>query len=184
MPKADQGKFEVEVEVEVETTSDRDQVGSTLSRWQPAAKTGIAALDFAGGLMLSPAIRELLLAFGLASKRDDDQLDSRWQRLPGPAKMCFQNAATAALDHPELTYVEGYAFSSVFPLPINHGWLTDRAGRVVDPTWAEGSGYFGIPFPQPLLSKALLLTGSYGFIDQLWYSPELLDLIRSEAAAA
>lgn len=58
----------------------------------------------------------------------------RWGEK-GRLKECFRNAYRKAIDHPELTYVEGYA--TVNGLPVHHAWLLDPDGNVQDPTWRE-----------------------------------------------
>jgi hypothetical protein len=76
-----------------------------------------------------------------------------------------------------LTYVEGYAFSSI---PINHAWLITSDGQVVDPTWEEGSSYFGISFDWQKLANTLQITKSYGIINQLWLHKGLIKKIQGE----
>jgi hypothetical protein len=86
------------------------------------------------------------------------------QALPGEfdrwePKACFANSQELLVQEdfltPDsgLTYVEGYAVSGELIemgtwIPLHHGWLVDREGRVIDVTWTkpEGSIYFGVPF--------------------------------------
>ena len=89
----------------------------------------------------------------------------------GEFKDCFQNACSHAVfesdrDH-VLTYVEGFALSSTFPMAIHHGWLVTPDGQVVDPTWGQedlspGVEYFGIPFDKTWLSVRMLKTKVWG----------------------
>src|SRR3954469_15460930 len=51
----------------------------------------------------------------------------------GPLMHCFFNAMSAAIEHPELTYVEGVY--SVAGLPKPHGWCVDTRGRIVELTF-------------------------------------------------
>lgn len=56
---------------------------------------------------------------------------------------CFANAGTLATYQPELyAYTEGYAISH--GIPWLHAWVTDRLGRVVDPTWSDSTEYYGV----------------------------------------
>ncbi len=88
------------------------------------------------------------------------------------AGMCFKNAAMLALqsqgtDNP-LYYCEGYAVADKFPMPWAHAWCVDDAGEIHDPTWPNGSDYFGIPFTHNGLANLLLEIGYYGILDHLY----------------
>lgn len=65
---------------------------------------------------------------------------------PGPIRQCYENAGALALERPELTYVEGYAYPPGL-IPVHHAWCVDRQGRVIDNTLASAahSEYFGVP---------------------------------------
>lgn len=69
------------------------------------------------------------------------------------AKNCYNNAFILAAANPELTYVEGYAYSGI--LPIHHAWVVDAEGRVIDPTWIDpvNCTYFGVGFKTAHLRK-------------------------------
>lgn len=80
-------------------------------------------------------------------------LPSRMRR--GTVKQCYANAQKSVVQavrrgRPPLTYVEGFACSGGLSvaIPMQHAWLVDGEGRVVDPTWEfpERSCYFGVPF--------------------------------------
>lgn len=65
----------------------------------------------------------------------------------GEMKLCFGNAALMALAFPdEFIYTEGYAYQEGIPITLAHGWLTNRQGQVVDPTWGVDKhvDYFGV----------------------------------------
>lgn len=77
----------------------------------------------------------------------------------GPMGNCFQNAFDAVMAHPGLIYVEGYAFSKFFPM--QHAWTVDGNGVVYDPTWPDGSDYFGVAFDKTWLTRYILDGGYY-----------------------
>ncbi len=85
-----------------------------------------------------------------------------------PAKMCFQNATKLALSNSKYTYVEGYVDISI--MPIEHAWVIDQQGNVIDNTlvYKEGPinpvGYFGIPVSTETLSKMILGKKTYGLL--------------------
>jgi hypothetical protein len=85
--------------------------------------------------------------------------------LAGPPKECFSNAMRLALDTPdEYTYVEGWASNLIV---THHGWVVDRDGRVLDPTWApsqESRIYFGVPFNKTWLLKSLCRSKLWGVL--------------------
>jgi hypothetical protein len=66
---------------------------------------------------------------------------------------CFELSARAARDHPQLTYVEGFAGD----MTVHHAWLIDRHGRVIDMTWPLGPGaeYIGIAVETGSLSRGI-----------------------------
>lgn len=60
-------------------------------------------------------------------------LPDKWASLMGPEGNCFENAARAALAHPELRYFEGvYGDQGNF---TPHGWCVDQDGEVVEVTY-------------------------------------------------
>ena len=89
-------------------------------------------------------------------------LPGRYQR--GVPKSCFMNAAHLALAHPTLTYCEGYAMGV---LPVNHAWVCDYLGRVIEVTWKNpGAEYFGIPIRTNYLLTRLRVQKTYGLVDR------------------
>lgn len=82
----------------------------------------------------------------------------------GAPQQCFKNAAVLAMvQSDEYIYCEGYAVG--FMLPVEHAWLIDKEGFVVDPTWKDGTDYFGIAFKLSYLTKALMKQKEYGLIN-------------------
>jgi hypothetical protein len=85
----------------------------------------------------------------------------------GPPRQCFRNAVRLALRRPRLyTYVEGYAIDMwVGRYPVAHAWCIDPEGLVVDTTWEEGAGYFGVPFRVEYLRRMSGARRDYSLID-------------------
>jgi hypothetical protein len=50
-------------------------------------------------------------------------------------KMCYENCQIIAFEVDDLTYVEGWAIEAQYGLPLEHAWLVDGEGNIVDPTW-------------------------------------------------
>lgn len=74
----------------------------------------------------------------------------------GKRKNCWGNAQLLAMDHPELNYVEGFAFGQSNALAFEHAWCVTENGMVVDTTWPEpGLVYYGVPFDREALMKHL-----------------------------
>jgi hypothetical protein len=62
----------------------------------------------------------------------------------GETGRCFQNAIRLVKAR-GLRYVEGYArWRDDMPYPFLHGWCADLDGNAYDPTWPEGTDYFGV----------------------------------------
>jgi len=84
----------------------------------------------------------------------------------GEVHGCFMNALHTALWNPDLTYCEGKAY--IHGVGIDHAWLVDAAGVVVDPTIEDNGqvyGYFGVPFATAYVRRAALRNGVYGVLD-------------------
>ncbi len=81
----------------------------------------------------------------------------------GEMRRCFQNAHCLALSNVELSYTEGFAFQVAYPML--HAWCVTDDGKVVDPTWSDGQGYFGVPFDQKFACEFVHQQGRYGLID-------------------
>jgi hypothetical protein len=85
----------------------------------------------------------------------------RWLVM-GEAKRCYQNAAAYVAVRDDVFYAEGYALNLEFPVPLEHAWLVDRDGKVIDPTWAEASHnvYVGIAFKPDFVNDVLAMRGA------------------------
>ncbi len=83
----------------------------------------------------------------------------------GEECQCYRNAALLMMEHPELTYVEGYACGAV--LPVHHAWCVTKQGEVIDTTWPyhEEDLYYGIPINREFLLGNMLRTKRYGILD-------------------
>ena len=98
-----------------------------------------------------------------------------------------------------LRYFEGYVYSERVPIPLEHSWLVDSKGKVIDPTLIItgqlaykqmkkeyrnikrkdfvddkkrfGDEYFGIEFPIPYLNKLVMKhKATGGFLIELFLS--------------
>ena len=91
--------------------------------------------------------------------------DKSFQGNRSTQHKCYQCAGQKALYDSNLTYVEGYI--SVHGVPIEHAWVVDKDGRVIDPTLKDGKGvkaYLGIPLQTEYLREAILRTKHWGMI--------------------
>ena len=91
--------------------------------------------------------------------------DQTYSGKRGQPQQCFKNAANLALMNPKYTYVEGYV--AVHGVPIEHAWVVDEKGGVVDPTIRDPrgvGGYFGVPFRPDYVAKTLLKNRIYGML--------------------
>jgi len=82
-----------------------------------------------------------------------------------PARKCFMNAAHAAIAGRGV-YVEGYA--TMMGIPIEHAWVADDAGCVIDPTWRGDDEptrvYFGVPFDLDCMMSLMMESKVYGLL--------------------
>jgi hypothetical protein len=137
--------------------------------------------DFAREGFFGQGIGKIILELGRSYRRDDTLLSRNLRTLSREKKMCYRNSAEIALQRPDLTYVEGYAFADIpLPFPVAHAWLVTDDGLVVDPTWDAGFEYFGIPFTIDKLTQYLLLTEEYGFLQSLWRKEELKEAFLAD----
>lgn len=98
-------------------------------------------------------------------------------------KMCYKNSLDICLLHPhKYRYVEGFAFSDENLPLMEHAWLINEKGDVIDPTWNEGVAYKGIVFPTEYVLKKVREYESYGILnfyrkysDLLKHGIEILD---------
>lgn len=82
----------------------------------------------------------------------------------GTKHHCYENSAKKAFADSSLTYVEGYM--TVHGIPLEHAWVVDKKGYVIDPTITAGGvkGYFGIPMTTEFVRDTGLRTGYWGIL--------------------
>lgn len=100
----------------------------------------------------------------------------RKNRLNGKGKsqQCYQNSYHMMVDR-GYTYCEGFATSHLLGVAIEHAWVLDEEGYVVDPTWSDGTEYFGVAFHSLGVRTVALQTRVYGIMSSTYMmgrSPE------------
>lgn len=85
----------------------------------------------------------------------------------GLKQQCFYNAFHLAIET-GLHYVEGYAVAGHLPLPLEHAWCVDDAGLIYDPTWDNGTHYFGMAFQPQQLEAIHHITDVHSVFSNLW----------------
>ncbi len=83
----------------------------------------------------------------------------------GEMKECFKNAYQTCLLDEKLRYVEGYARRTGVPVVVLHGWCVDENGKVLDPTWENGTWYFGVIFGRNYVSDVFKARKEYGVLE-------------------
>ncbi|WP_395517483.1 hypothetical protein [Pseudorhizobium flavum] len=100
-----------------------------------------------------PATALLLYGKGLIS----GEQAPKWVSFGG-AKECYKNAAQALLHRDDVFYAEGIAVDLVGPpVPVEHAWLVQDDGVVVDPTWRDSGScaYYGIAFKSSVVREKI-----------------------------
>lgn len=123
--------------------------------------------QYIGGLCST--MREVPLSFEvLHQKGQAFPLKTRNRVVLGPMGQCFYNAWELA-ENMGLHYVEGYAVSGDMPIPLEHAWCVNDAGRVFDPTWADGHHYFGMAFNSERLAALQNRLGRFCIFGSLFH---------------
>lgn len=105
------------------------------------------------------------IAFKLLLDHGKIMVPKRFDRIHGQRGLCYQNAfSNMDLDH---CYVEGYAMKQGL-IPLAHAWLMDEDGYAIDPTWADGHYYYGVPFDNDFIMEHADRTGYYGVFEGLY----------------
>jgi len=102
----------------------------------------------------------------------------------GRPKECYRNATVLAMQQ-GYTYCEGLACSEKLGIPVDHAWVIDSAGNVIDATWKDTDKcwYLGVPFSREQLWLGLIDTGTYGLLHKDWQlNVKLIDNYKKEAA--
>ena len=86
---------------------------------------------------------------------------------------CFKNAFLLVSEfRNELLYAEGYAHKKDSQMPILHAWAVTAKGEFIDPTWPDGTDYFGVPFDYEYVNRiafgAKLFTGVIDNLRDKW----------------
>lgn len=93
-----------------------------------------------------------------------------WRR--GCAKQCYRNSCL--LTHRDLgryLYCEGYGLTRDGHA-LEHAWVENHDGLVIDPTWRDGVEYLGLRFPFKFLCATLAANQFYGLLPNI-------DVVRS-----
>lgn len=108
--------------------------------------------------MIGDGVAQLLLEHGRFWELSD--LPS----LEMQRKQCFRNAFESSVMI-DAVYCEGFACSASFNFPVEHAWILDRRGRVIETTWNEqGLAYFGIAIDADYLTSHMAENRVYGII--------------------
>ncbi|MDB6017694.1 MAG: hypothetical protein JWR19_2183 [Pedosphaera sp.] len=91
------------------------------------------------------------------------------KRFMGKKGHCYMNATQLALSGFEAIYCEGYAVCKGLPIPLRHGFCITPSGEVIDPTWKDGTEYFGIPISKRFLFETMKRREVFGILDD-WES--------------
>lgn len=127
-----------------------------------------------------------LLRYGREFKPVDSAPD--WLVL-GAGKACYDNAARLALSRDDVHYAEGFAIDLAgLPIPIEHAWLVDLDGRVIDPTWQDSHNhcYLGISFAREFVCRMFIEANGTGgllvnppLMRRHFGTPELFEAARA-----
>lgn len=107
----------------------------------------------------------------------------------GQKKMCYQNsfqAVTAFDADPDWFYTEGVVWRSGLPIEIDHAWLSNRNGDVLDLTLRDQSPddqYFGVPFTKEYVIEQTIKHGYYRlFSNGVLYNTDVMESVAEGRA--
>jgi hypothetical protein len=83
----------------------------------------------------------------------------------GTMKECYRNVTLLVMEHPELTFVEGFGTTKqTGGIAFLHAWAVTKDGKVVDPTWdnPEDNTYFGVKYDRAKYLKHIYKAKFYG----------------------
>lgn len=121
---------------------------------------------------------------------DKQQSEFLSKKIQAEIKNCYYNSWRVANTDFSLNYYEGFVIDEELPIPIEHSWLVDSRGFVIDPTLIIsgdrfkkqmkkygggekdgsnrlGSEYFGVKFTNEQVNKFAIetkKTGSYLYL--------------------
>jgi hypothetical protein len=73
----------------------------------------------------------------------------------GPLRACYRTASRSVVSDGRWVYCEGIACSLKLRLLLPHAWVYDvHTKKAYDPTWNDGSVYFGLPILASYLRNA------------------------------
>lgn len=96
---------------------------------------------------------------------------------------CFKNATELALRNPKYIYCEGKV--SIYGVAIDHAWVCDQKGNVIDPTLVDKGDdrvahYFGVPFTTSYLRRSIIKNGYYGLLDGFYARETIRPLLEGK----
>jgi hypothetical protein len=83
----------------------------------------------------------------------------------GKMKECYKNALLLSVEEQDLFYCEGFATFRTLPLPLLHAWCVDKNRKVYDPTWTDGTEYYGVSFDREFVFARILKNKGGSIID-------------------
>lgn len=114
-----------------------------------------------------PTFSQIVGCYGMVGAPVLDQFGQSFNPAPRPtevrkqkAKRSHRNAFFLADGRPDLWYAEGVGLGAA--TWNAHAWTITAAGAVVDPTWNDGTAYFGIILLLRWVATIMLKSGEYG----------------------
>lgn len=115
------------------------------------------------------------VSFKILAKHGKDMPVSKAPPIKkGPLGLCYQNAfefvqKNSYRGKEQFLYCEGWACSLAMGVPLEHAWVIDHKGEVIDPTWkAVDCEYFGVAFDWDRLLALMSKTEHYGILCNLY----------------
>lgn len=105
-------------------------------------------------------------AFVLAEGRPMEHLRPVPNIERGELGQCYRNSLLFVTDNGrEFSYCEGWAYSTRLPIPLQHAWVLNSEGKVIDPTWSdEEVYYYGVEFDFKFVAEFCINVGYYGIL--------------------
>ena len=90
---------------------------------------------------------------------------------------CFANSIEAL--EPGQQYCEGYATLKGLDVPMEHAWILDEDGQIIDPTWPDGGHYFGVALKENFVREMIAMTRHFGAFGSAYRLKESVEETRS-----